>query len=268
MLTEPHLKNESQIRVLIVDDEYPGCLRMIQLLKAYQNIQVVGIAHRTSQAEAVLQNSDVDLVFLDIEMPGENGIQFLKRTFQKPLVIYVTAYPHHAVSAFDVGAVDYLIKPVEEARLYHAIARAKKALALKSPLSGFTATPDVISNTPEDCLIHIKVPEKKSELMIHPSEIAWVRGMQNYTLVQLVHQAEELPVRKTMTYWSQQLESDSHPRVDKSTIIQLSLIKKMTVGSNQKTWLVLEGVDHPLTLGKAGSSRLKICIDNWLIPWH
>lgn len=257
------------LKVLIVDDEYPGCVRMSQLLKPYSEIEVVGIAHRVSQAETFLKNNNVDLVFLDIEMPGENGIQFLKRSLKKPLVIYVTAYTQHALSAFDVGAIDYLVKPVEEARLYHAICRAKQILPAyygHGYRYGSEQNP-VEAPAPkkhQSSLIHLKVSDKKSEIIVSPSEIAWVRGMQNYTLVQLVNQPDELSVRKTMKFWNQQLDSSTHPRLDKSTIIQISLIKQLTVGNNQKTQVLFEGISSPLFVGKAGSSRLKVIFDNWL----
>lgn len=262
MLIDAISNTNSRIKVLIVDDEYPGCLRMSQLLKPYSEIEVVGIAHKASQAETILNNNEIDLVFLDVEMPGENGIQFLKRSIQKKLVIFVTAYTHHAVSAFEVGAVDYLVKPVEEARLYDAICRAKQALPQYSHKL-YSAGAPTSKNSPGP-LIHLKVPDQKSELMISPSEIAWIRGMQNYTLVQLVNQSDSLCVRKTMKYWSQHLDSSTHPKLDKSTIIQISLIKQMTVGNSQKSNILFEGINFPLLIGKSGSSRLKVIFDNWL----
>jgi two-component system response regulator AlgR len=116
------------MRVLIVDDEPLARVRLRRLLAAHQDIHVVGEAGTAAAAEQAL-SLEPDLVFLDIEMPGESGLAWAARVRQSPLppaIIFTTAHPQHALDAFASSPVDYLLKPIEPARLAAAVARARQ----------------------------------------------------------------------------------------------------------------------------------------------
>lgn len=117
------------MRTLIVDDEPLARARLRRLLAAHPEIVVIGEAGNTAIAQASVQAQEPDLVFLDIEMPGESGLDWAARLRERPLppaIIFTTAHPQHALEAFTAGPVDYLLKPIEPDRLAQAIARARQ----------------------------------------------------------------------------------------------------------------------------------------------
>jgi DNA-binding LytR/AlgR family response regulator len=116
----------STLRALIVDDEYPAREELRFLLRSFPEVEVVGEAAEAAEAMELIRNIDYDLCFLDIKMPGGSGLDLareLSRVANRPAVIFVTAYPDHAVEAFDLDAVDYLLKPFDEQRLARALQR-------------------------------------------------------------------------------------------------------------------------------------------------
>lgn len=120
------------MRVIIVDDEALARANLRYALADHPDWQVAGEFDAASAARAFLAQHDVDLVFLDIHMPGEHGLvlaRALSRLPQPPLIVFVTAYDQHAIEAFEVHALDYLLKPLDDARLAAALARAGAMLA-------------------------------------------------------------------------------------------------------------------------------------------
>lgn len=116
------------MRVLIVDDERRARERLARLLKGTDGVEVVGDVGTGTDALEALTTQRPDAVFLDVEMPGMNGFDVLQAlpTVGRPWVVFVTAYDEHALKAFDVSAVDYLVKPVTEERLERAVARLRE----------------------------------------------------------------------------------------------------------------------------------------------
>ncbi|MBS0396195.1 MAG: response regulator transcription factor [Proteobacteria bacterium] len=117
------------MRALIVDDEALARRELRRLLREHPWLQVVGEAANVAEAAAAAEATAPDLLFLDIHMPGGSGFELLTRLERVPHVIFTTAYDQHAVRAFEVDALDYLLKPVEPERLAEALARARLAAA-------------------------------------------------------------------------------------------------------------------------------------------
>jgi DNA-binding LytR/AlgR family response regulator len=129
-------------RALIVDDEAPARAELRHQLAAFHDVVVVGEATTAEEAEVLIASVGYDLVFLDIRMPGIGGIELgrqLSGTGDQPAVVFTTAFPDHAVEAFELGATDYLVKPFDEERLRRAIDRA---LAESSPRARADDGPD------------------------------------------------------------------------------------------------------------------------------
>lgn len=120
------------ITTIIVDDEKPAREELAFLLKAFPEINVVGQGKNGVEALALIKEHSPDLVFLDVQMPGLDGFGVLKKLVEKrmkvPHVVFATAFDHYAVQAFDVNAVDYVLKPFDKPRIAKAIARARKEL--------------------------------------------------------------------------------------------------------------------------------------------
>jgi two-component system, LytTR family, response regulator len=117
------------LRVLVCDDEMMARKRVLRLLGELEGIEAVIECESGEEVLAKLRDEEVDVAVLDINMPGLSGLEtVMQMPEERPYIIFLTAHPEHAVKAFDVGAVDYLLKPVDDARLETAIGRARKAL--------------------------------------------------------------------------------------------------------------------------------------------
>jgi two-component system, LytTR family, response regulator len=109
------------IRALIIDDERSARLELERMLEAYPAIRVIGEAANADEAETMIRSLHPDLLFLDIQMPGRSGFELLESLDTVPLVIFITAFDSYAVKAFEVSALDYLMKPVREERFAKAV---------------------------------------------------------------------------------------------------------------------------------------------------
>ena len=127
-----------EIRTIIVDDEPLAREELRFLLKAFAEIRIVGEAAHGAEAVALIERSAPDLVFLDIQMPGMDGFQVVQELMDRgrpPTLIFVTAYDQYALKAFEVHALDYLLKPVDKDRLEKAICRAREQIEARMDLS-------------------------------------------------------------------------------------------------------------------------------------
>ena len=118
------------INTIIVDDERPARDELAYLLKSFPEVNVVAQGKNGLEAVALIKEHDPDLVFLDVQMPGLDGLGVIKKLVERklrlPQIVFATAYDHYAVHAFEVNAVDYVLKPFDKARIAKAIQRAKK----------------------------------------------------------------------------------------------------------------------------------------------
>jgi two-component system LytT family response regulator len=122
------------MKAMIIDDEPPARRELRRLLTDFPWVEVVGEAGNVDQAEGMVESLLPDLLFLDIQMPGGSGFDLLSRLEHLPQVVFTTAHDEHAVRAFEVDALDYLLKPIDPARLAAALARVKIAHAARTPL--------------------------------------------------------------------------------------------------------------------------------------
>lgn len=116
------------MKALLVDDERLARAGLRRMLKAHEDVEVVGDAANTAEAAALVGSLNPDVIFLDVEMPGKTGLQLLEELHDVPLVIFTTAYQEYAVHAFEVSALDYLVKPISPERLAAALDKVRKAL--------------------------------------------------------------------------------------------------------------------------------------------
>ncbi len=122
------------MRALVIDDERLARKELISLLNKYEELEIIGECANGEEAIAAIEEHQPDLIFLDVQMPGMNGFDLLKRLENVPQVIFVTAFDDYAMKAFEVNALDYVLKPVEEPRLDEAIQKLIKSNALEDKL--------------------------------------------------------------------------------------------------------------------------------------
>jgi len=184
-LTESRI---TKLRALIVDDEYPAREELRYLLRSFPEIEVVGEAAEPAEALELIRNIDYDLCFLDVRMPGGSGLDLVKelsRLPRRPAVIFVTAYPDHAVEAFDLDAVDYLLKPFDEARLGRALQRIMERSHEPSSANGAIAPQE--DHRGETTLDKIPVPRGDRTILLDVDDIIYATAARGYSYLVTSH---------------------------------------------------------------------------------
>ncbi|UPG94326.1 LytR/AlgR family response regulator transcription factor [Luteibacter aegosomatissinici] len=166
--------NAPSIRALLVDDEILARLAIRQALAAHADITIVGECGNAAEAKQAIDALTPDLVFLDIKMPGMDGFRLLhgmRRDTALPMVVFATAYGQHALQAFDANAIDYLLKPIDQARFDQAMVRVRQHWAgLTNAVS--VAKPSYLQRLSVVCGEHVRV--------IATADIDWIRADGNY----------------------------------------------------------------------------------------
>lgn len=237
-------KDSEEIRSLIVDDERLARENLKELLKDQWDVRIVGEARNADEAEKMIASLSPNLIFLDIQMPGGSGFDLLGRLEDPPSVIFVTAYDQYAIRAFEVNALDYLLKPVEPERLKNALRRAAFRLPSFDPAGEvFSAADQVFLNT------------GKKASFVSVSNIVAIFSERNYTNVHNI-QGERFMVRSSLRDWERRLPSDMFVLLDRSTIINRNHVELWTLHA-RKAELKMTGLEEPIELGRAAYTRFK-----------
>jgi len=230
----------SKIRTLVVDDEPIARARVVSLLKEEADIEVIGECANGRQAMTAIESSSPDLLFLDIQMPEVNGLD-LARTIQStgtPAVVFVTAYDEYALRAFEVHALDFLLKPFSAERFRSALGHAREQVSQRR--KGATvpkADAERRAVRPNRLMI-------KSGGRIHfvrMADIDWCEAQGNYVRVH-VGQQEHL-VRDTMSHLESELDPQQFVRIHRSTIVNVDRIQEMQSSFNGEYVVLLHR--HP-----------------------
>lgn len=210
------------LKAVILDDETRGSKLLSQKLQSFEDeLQVVGIFNEPAKALNAIMTLDPDVLFLDVEMPGINGFQFLERlgsfSFE---VIFTTAYDSYTLEALRLSAVDYLMKPVDEDDLKTAITRLRKRVAGKikqrNPKSEFLNA-------------RLALPTAEGVYIIDKTTIIRVEAMSNYSVF-LLTDNKKIIVSKTLKEYEVQLNDDFFMRINRSVIVNLSYVVKYRKG--------------------------------------
>lgn len=220
----------SVLRALIVDDEPLARDRLRALLRTESSVEVVGECGSGADAIAFLKRSPPDLVFLDMHLPGCSGLQVLAEipAAIRPGIIFATAHEQYALDAFDVQAIDYLLKPFDRARLQIALRRAQEHLrgrragtVAPGPNRSLSAEPAAPGNKPE----RLTVKTDGRFVFLKPDEIIWIEADDNYVILHLV--SGRLLVRETMVAIEARLGREKFARVNRSALVHLDQIKEL-----------------------------------------
>lgn len=200
---------------IIVDDEPLGREAIQLLMDETPGLNLLGSFGDTESAGDFLLNHPVDLVFLDIRMPGIDGITFARTIKDNTLVIFTTAYPEYAVDSYELDAVDYLLKPVELARFQKAVSKASDYLQLLRD----KAQKNTIETITKE---HIFVKADRRYFKILFSDILFIEGLKDYVVIQT--NGHKVITNATLKSMQERLPPDIFLRTNKSYIVNLEKI--------------------------------------------
>ena len=254
-----------KIKAIIVDDEPPARRNLRALLKAVPDIELVKECGNGRDAVEYIRALEPDLIFLDVQMPEMNGFEVLEQLTDQPLpvVIFVTAYDKYALKAFEVSALDYLLKPFDDARFHKALAQALRqieqqdASELGRKLLTLMATREVRPGAqPPRYLSRLMVKTAGRVIFIRAEEIDWVEAYDNYVRLHVGDKAHLL--RQTMNELEAALDPKQFARIHRSTIVNLDRVKELRTHFNGEHLVIL----HDGTQLKLSRSRRE-----WLEQW-
>ena len=250
------------IRALIVDDEPLARRGIRQLLELYRDIEVVGECRNGREALTSLDATAPDLVFLDVQMPEMDGFDVLRArgVARMPHVIFVTAYDEFAVRAFETHALDYLVKPVNEARFAAALQRVRErmrfteALELTRRIGELLeshdrrgdvgeATARALALVPTRRLV---VPTASGELVLDVDEVDWIQAEDYYAAVHA--RGRRHLIRESLASLEQRLDPNRFIRVHRSAIVPLDRVREMrSVAPGESVLVLRDGTRIPVS---------------------
>jgi two-component system LytT family response regulator len=213
------------MRTLIVDDEAPARERLKRLLVDIKGVDLVGEAVDGAQAVEMIETLSPDLVLLDIQMPGLDGFGVIEALGAPPAVIFVTAYDEYAIRAFEVNALDYLLKPFSQARLEKAIQRAQTALAEEQEFAARLGPLLESLAAQGQYLTRLAVRDRERIRVLDANEIDWI-GLEDEQA--MVHVGDEAyPIRRTLTELASRLDPTTFFRAHRSAIVNLDRVHEI-----------------------------------------
>jgi two-component system LytT family response regulator len=243
------------LRILIVDDESVARRRVRRLLAAEPDAAVIGECGDGQSAIAAIVADRPDLVFLDVQMPECDGFEVLQAipTEELPAVLFVTAYDRYALRAFDVHAIDFLLKPFTRERFRVALARARERLERRDRDAGLTA---LVASLRERQRYLSRVPVRTAGriVLVELATVDWLEAADNY--VRLHVQKREYLVRETLASLEAQLDPDRFARIHRSAIVQIDRIVELHPATHGDFDVLLRDGTR-LTLSRTWRDRLR-----------
>ena len=247
---------------LIADDEPLLRERLAALLdRLWPELEVVAFARNGREAVELFDEHQPAIVFLDVHMPGLNGIEAAKSIARRAELVFVTAYEQYAVQAFEQGAIDYLVKPFDEARLADTVQRLQARLATQQPAAeraGNGVLDEVLERLSGELrqrqparswLQWIKASVGPTLRLIPVDEVAFLRSDEKYTLV--AWEGGEALIRKTIRELADELDPDAFVQIHRSVIVNLRRVSQVTRGTNETAEVHLKGRSEVLPVSRS-----------------
>ena len=211
----------NKIKCVLVDDE-PLALDVLEsYIKRVDGLELTARCDNAMKAFEVLRNQNVDLIFLDIQMPKLNGIDFLKTLQNPPKVIFTTAYRDYAIEAFDLDAVDYLLKPIPFGRFLKALSKAFGQIQ--------SANQNIINNDEYEPYITtdtLIVKSDKKMIKINLKEIIYIESLKDYVIIHLSE--KRVVTKQKISFLEQKLMENNFLRIHRSFLVSASKIEAFT----------------------------------------
>ena len=221
----------AKIRVVVADDENPARRKIVRFLDSEPDFDVCGEARTGLEAIRVIESQHPDLVFLDIQMPGADGFEVIRalKAEAMPQVVFVTAYDSFALKAFEVHALDYLLKPFDRTRFGKVLDRARQmvahkqsddlALRLGKLLDELRISPKFAER------IMVRASDRETNVLVPVDKIDWIEGARNYITIHT--KAETYLLRSTIDGICDKLDPSKFLRVNRSNVVRVDRIKEL-----------------------------------------
>lgn len=230
------VRDSAKIRALLVDDEPLARSNLKFLLRLDPDVESIAEAGSGAEAVAAIRSMRPDLVFLDVQMPecgGFDVVKILEADGALPVIVFVTAYDEFALRAFDAGALDYLLKPVDESRFALALQRAKERLIAREPAAA-GALGAAEAEAPR-----LTVRSAGHEVYVRIPDIDWVEAADYYVCLHVGPKSHLL--RRSMAELERDLDPHMFCRIHRSTIVNLRRVRALQIDSAGEYEVILEG---------------------------
>jgi two-component system LytT family response regulator len=233
-------------KTVIIDDERLAREEVKRALKNYPEFEIIGEASNVDEAKKIIETGLPDIIFLDIHMPEKSGFDLLEELTIVPEVVFTTAYDQYAVKAFELNALDYLVKPLRDERFAKTIDKVKIELAEKGKIQ------------PEILPLHQKIFIKDGEKchFIPLSEIYFIESLDNYS--RLYYGNQKVMIKRSLNLLAEKLDPKVFFRINRSQIINTQYIKEIHPHFNNKLQITLS-TGEKLEV----SSRQSVKFKNW-----
>ncbi len=248
------------IRAIIADDEEAlrGYLRK-KLAAAWPELEIIGEAADGATALRLIEDQEPDVAFLDIQMPGVTGIEVARRVAGTCAVVFITAFNHYAVEAFENEALDYLVKPVTDERLEKTVSRLKERLSSSQPLApNMSEIIEKVALSLQKAPAHlqwIKTQHKDGVRLIPVGDIYYFRATDKYTTVRT--KEGEFLIRKTIKELKQELDPEQFWRVHRAAIVNARAIQSVIHSLAGTYTIQFKDIKDDLSVSRAYSHLFK-----------
>lgn len=239
----------TKLRLLIVDDEALARDRLRSFLMRETTVEIIGECASGPEAVATIKQEHPDLVFLDVQMPGCDGMQVVAELppKQRPVIIFVTAHDRYALDAFGIRAVDYLLKPFDQARLQLALRRAIDHIRFQQEGDLGTRMEGLLAAAQGRTNDRLAFKSAGRVVFLRPDEIIWVEAANNNSVLHLADD-KRLVLYETLSSMEQRLGSSVFVRVNRSALVRFDQVRELQPASHGDYVVVLQdGLRLPLS---------------------
>ena len=236
----------TKIKALIVDDERLARVNLRRMLEPFTEIEIVGEAFSCESAVEQINLNKPQLIFLDIQLSGETGFDLLELIDNSIKIVFVTAYDEYAIRAFEVNAIDYLLKPVNPERLKASIDRViKRENNHKNSAKNYEYSDS----------IYVRLNNYASRF-IKISSITFIEPVGNYSKIVTI-EGKHCLVLKTLKQWQEELPDNNFVRIHRSSIVNIEHVERIEKKSNTPHRAFLKNISEPLEVSRRFAKKLK-----------
>ena len=235
----------NKITALIIDDERLARKKLTTLLSKYQMIEIVGEAENVNEAIIKIKDHSPEVLFLDIQMPGQSGFDLLNKIDYTGKIIFVTAYDEYAIRAFNVNALDYLLKPISPERLEKTIQRL---------ISHVDSAKSINGDLNYDDRLFISIVN--SFRFISLNEVIIIKAFGDYTRLILKGSPNGVMLR-SMKEWEEKLPDNHFTRIHRSYIVNINYIERIEKSENYTLKLFLKGIQDSLVVSRSYRKKIR-----------